>query len=153
MVSEEKKELKEIPLARLIHIISRFLKHHQILDDDKEIGLTPMQKHVLKFILFESLHRDVYQKDIEDEFHIRRSTVTGIIQLMEKNGFINRESVSKDARLKRLVPTKKSEDLRNKIIENIIERDEHMVRGISEEELKSCKNVLLKILDNLTDSN
>ena len=150
MVSEEKKVLKEIPMARLIHIISRKLKHHQISADD-DIGLTPMQKHVLKFILLESLHREIYQKDVEDEFQIRRSTVTGIIQLMEKNGFLYRESVSKDARLKRLVPTKKSEELRNKIIENIIERDQKMTEGISEEELKSCKNVLLKIFENLTD--
>ena len=51
----------------------------------------------------------IIRKDIEEEFQIRKSTVTGILQLMEKNGFIYRESVEKDARLKRIVPTKKAE--------------------------------------------
>lgn len=52
--------------------------------------LTAMQKHVLKFILLETLHSDIYQKDIEEEFQIRKSTATGILQLMEKKGFIYR---------------------------------------------------------------
>ena len=151
MVSEENKDLKEIPMGRLIHIISRRLKQHQLIDEE-EIGLTPIQKHVLKFILLESLHREIYQKDIEDEFQIRRSTVTGIIQLMEKNGFIYRESVSKDARLKRILPTKKSEKLRSKVIQNIIEHEEKMASGISKEDIASCKAVLLKIFENLTSS-
>jgi len=50
--------------------------------------LTTMQKHVLKFILLETMHRDLYQKDIEEEFQIRKPTVTGILKLMEKNGYI-----------------------------------------------------------------
>ena len=45
-------------------------------------GLTVMQKHILKFILLETLHREIYQKDIEEEFQIRKSTVTGILQLL-----------------------------------------------------------------------
>ena len=32
-----------------------------------------MQKHVLKFILLETMHRDLYQKDIEEEFQIRET--------------------------------------------------------------------------------
>ena len=83
--------------------------------------LTPMQKHILKFILLETMHRDLYQKDVEEEFKIRRSTTTGILQLMEKNGFIYRESVAKDARLKRIIPTKKAEALREQILENIVQ--------------------------------
>ena len=66
-----------------------------------------MQMHVLRYILMSTLHRDVYQKDIEEEFQIRKSTATGILKLMEKHGFIRRESAQQDARLKRIVPTKK----------------------------------------------
>lgn len=44
--------------------------------------------------------RIIFQKDLETEFCIGRSTVTNILNLMEKKGFVRRESVSYDARLK-----------------------------------------------------
>ena len=40
------------------------------------------------------VHTDVYQKDIEEEFRIRKSTVTGILKLLEKMG-LSEEKVSK----------------------------------------------------------
>ncbi len=55
-------------------------------------NLTTMQKHVLKFILLETMHRDLYQKDLKRNSRIRKPTVTGILKLMEKNGYIYRES-------------------------------------------------------------
>ena len=74
----------------------------------------------MKFILLRTLHTDVYQKDIEEEFRIRKSTVTGILKLLEKNGFIRRESVPQDARLKRIVPTARAESLRPQILESCV---------------------------------
>lgn len=148
-MSEEIRTSKEIPFGRLIHIISRKLKQqHRLEGEDQD--LTPIQRHVLRHILLETLHRDLYQKDIEEEFQIRRSTATGILQLMEKNGFIRRKSVKKDARLKQIIPTKKAEALREKILEDIFQREKKMTKGIEEEDLKLCRKVLEQILENLT---
>ncbi len=47
----------------------------------------------------------MFQRDIEREFSITRSTVTNILQLMERKGYIERRSVPQDARLKQLVLT------------------------------------------------
>ena len=47
----------------------------------------------------------VYQKDLESAFHIRRSTASGILQIMVRDGLLVREPVEGDARLKRLVLT------------------------------------------------
>ena len=108
-----------INTGRLIHILSNQMKRRNASEAVGDDGLTTMQKHVLKHILLETMHREVYQKDIEEEFQIRKSTATGILQLMEKNGFISRESSKKDARLKRIVPTPKAEALRPEILEHI----------------------------------
>lgn len=83
--------LKKMHMGRLIHMLSSQMKRSQQVEQVIAEDLTVMQKHVLKFILLETLHRDLYQKDIEEEFQIRKSTVTGILKLMEKNGFIHRE--------------------------------------------------------------
>ncbi|MDO5845499.1 MAG: helix-turn-helix domain-containing protein, partial [Methanocorpusculum sp.] len=41
----------------------------------------------------------IYQRDIEAKFSMRRSTVSGILDIMVKNGLITRERVESDARL------------------------------------------------------
>ena len=47
----------------------------------------------------------VYQKDIETEFQIKRSTASTLLASMEKNGLITRRSVDHDARLKQVILT------------------------------------------------
>ncbi len=39
--------------------------------------------------------RDVYQRDIEEEFSIRRSTVSKTLQIMEQKGLVRREAVER----------------------------------------------------------
>ena len=142
-------ELKEIHMGRLIQVLSHQMKRKNcvisMINDD---GLTSMQKHVLKFLLLETLHKVVYQKDIEEEFQIRKSTATGMLQLLEKNGFIVRESEKKDARLKRILPTEKAESLRQPILHSIEEDEAAMIRGIPKEDVELCKQVLWQMCAN-----
>ena len=55
--------------------------------------------------------KDIYQRDIEKEFSVRRSTATKTLQLMEKNGLISRMPSKSDGRLKKLILTPKAESL------------------------------------------
>ena len=127
---------------------------HQIKRQDypfeAEKDLTVVQRHVLRFILLESLHRDLYQKDVEEAFQIRRSTATGILQLMERNGYIRRESVARDARLKKIVPTQKAETLRATLLETMRQMEFKLCLGISEKDLHCCTEVLQQMLQNLS---
>ena len=50
---------------------------------------------------------EIYQKDIEQEFKVSRATASNMLQLMERKGLIVRESVSCDARLKKISLTRK----------------------------------------------
>ena len=92
-------------------------------------SLTNMQRHVLHYILLQSMSRDIYQKDVEAEFQIRRSTATGILQLLEKNGFILRKAEDRDARLKKIVPTEKAEKVREHVLMNIDRTEKSSIRG------------------------
>ena len=51
-----------------------------------EMGLTGTQGRVLCYIFITSQWQDIYQRDIEDVFEIRRSTATGILQMRERDG-------------------------------------------------------------------
>ena len=138
-------------IGKLIHMLSHEMKRNHPIDKVIEGDLTIMQKHILKFILLETMHGDLYQKDIEEEFQIRKSTVTGYVQLMEKNGYLTRESDKEDARKKRLVPTEKAEGLRQAILEDIKINERMMAEGISDEDLITCKHVLYQVLQNLIE--
>lgn len=145
-------KLSKMHMGRMIHILSHQMKRNDNLTDLPDHSeLTVMQKHVLKHVLLETLHRDVYQKDIEEEFQIRKPTVTGILKLMEKNGFIHRESVERDARLKRIVPTKKAEALLPEILTHIQEREAALIEGISSEDVLLCKKVMCQMIHNLKE--
>ena len=148
---EMKQKLNEMYVGRLIHILSHTMKRHNPAEVMENDDLTTMQKHVLKFILLETMHRDLYQKDIEEEFQIRKPTVTGILQLMEKNGLIRRESVAQDARLKRIVLTQKARDLHRQIEADILAFESNLARGISEEEQEVFLRVAKKMQENLRE--
>ena len=147
-------KIRNMHTGRLVRMLNHQLKRNQkpeeAVEDDE---LTPMQRHILNYILLETLHRDIYQKNLEEEFQVRKSTVSGILKLIEKNGFIYRESVKEEARLKRLLPTKKAEALRPSILEHIHETEIRMTEGVSEQDLFLCKKVLYQMCQNLAEKN
>lgn len=142
-----------VETGRLIHILSNKMKQqndcYSILENS---DLTPVQQQLLKFILLESSHKPVFQRDIEEAFQIRRSTVTGIIKLIEQKGYITRTGVKNDARLKQLIPTEKAEALRPRIVEHIQKCEAALYAGISADKLCICQEVLLQMLGNLEAS-
>lgn len=70
-------------------------------------AVTPMHGWIMEY-LYRHSETPVFQRDIEREFSITRSTVTNILQLMERKGYITRRSVEQDARLKQLSSPKKA---------------------------------------------
>lgn len=129
-----------------IKVLSNLIKRNlaQTSAFDRLEHMTGTHGWVIKY-LYDNRDRDVYQRDIETEFSVRRSTVTGIIQLMEKNGLIVRESVENDARLKKLILTEKAIKLHCMVEATIAEFEENLALGISEEE----KEVFFRITDKI----
>ena len=137
-------------VGRLINTLSHQLKLQMCVQEEEDSLTTNMQRLVLHYILFQSLQRDIYQKDVEKEFQIRRSTATGTLQILEKNGFITREPVKQDARLKKLMPTEKAKAVRPHILDNIRYVEELLAKDIPEEKLTVCREVLMQMSENLS---
>ena len=135
--------------GRWISQVSHQLKR-QIFSGDLQDDLTNMQKHILHYILFETMHRDLFQKDVEKEYNIRRSTATETLQLLEKKGYIYRERVESDARLKRIVPTDKAVKVRCHLLDTIKRMEEQIKEGISENDMAVFLRVLKQISENLS---
>ena len=97
-------------IRTLSHLVKRTVD--QTAFAGEEDHPTGVQGWIIGY-LYENRGKEVFQRDIQAQFSIRRSTVTGILQLMEKNGLITRSSVERDARLNQsLTPQEKQEFLR-----------------------------------------
>ena len=136
-------------VGRKIHILSHQLKRRRMMCEQEDGSLTATQRSVLNHILLRSMVEDVYQRDIEREFEIRRSTATGILQLLERNGLVCRECVPQDARLKKIVPTEKALALRESVIAHIMETENIRAQDIPEEDYATCVRVLKQMSENL----
>ena len=96
--------------------------------------------------------QDVFQKDFEKQFGITRSTASKVVNLMVKKGFIERQSVPYDARLKKLVLTEKSEEIYQLMIEDFILMENTLKKGFSEEELEQFIEYIHRMQKNLEDN-
>ena len=88
---------------------------------------------------------NVCQKDLETVFQIRRSTVSRTVELMEQKQLITRESVSGDARLKKLCLTEKAEALLEAISKGIAEVEKRVRDAFTAEEFEMLMGLLSKM--------
>lgn len=102
---------------------------------------------------FENRNKDIYQRDFEERFSIRRSTASRMLKTMEQKGFIERISVESDARLKKIVITEKATENHKRIMESIKKREKRLRKGITEQELETFFSVMKKLIANMEDQN
>ena len=126
--------------------VKRLMNRH--LTENDGYGLTGMQFAIVSYIAKESAERDVFQKDLEQKFDIRKSTVTGILNTMERDGLLLRETVPYDARLRKMILTDKALQAK-KNSEQVIDTVENQLsKGLTEEEITTFLNILEKISKN-----
>ncbi len=111
--------------------------------------MTGMQAMIVHHLIMHEGEGDIFQKDLENVFQMRRSTATGMLQLMEQHGIIRREPVEHDGRLKRLVLTDQARAMNERINERMQEMELLLRQGITEDELKGWFAVCEKIRSNL----
>lgn len=144
--------MEEKHIAREISRTNNLLIRYCLQNDfKKEIHTAPGKHGWIIGYLAEHADEEIFQRDIEETFSIRRSTVSNIVKLMEQKGYVKRESVKYDARLKKLVLTPKALETNRKIKDSILEGEEKIKQGISEKELKVFFDVLEKIQKNLEE--
>ena len=94
-------------IGQWINMVSYQIKR-SIDEIAQKYGITGIQSRIICHLAHaEQIGQDVYHRDIEKLFGIRRSSVTSVVSHLEQNGYITRQAVSGDARLKRLVLTEK----------------------------------------------
>ena len=141
----KKNKTVEFEIHTLNNLIKRDIERSMAKERD---ALTGVHGWAIEYFC-KNCEEDIFQRDFEEHFSIRRSTATKILQLMEKNGLIVRESVSYDARLKKITLTEKAVKIHNSITSDIAEREIRISKGIGAEELDAFFKTIDKIKLNL----
>ncbi len=136
-------------LGNQIIILSNQVKHylHQAAEVE---GISGSQSRILHYISEFSKKTEVYQKDVEEFFYLRRSTVTQTLQTMEKNGLIKRSSVARDARLKKLELTEAGQALEEKIHTRVMQMEHQLSDCLSEAEITQFLLITDKLGEEMT---
>lgn len=117
---------------------------------DSREPITGVQGWIVAYVC-NNPDRDVFQRDIEEMFRIRRSTATGILNGMQAAGLISRMAVDYDARLKKIVPTEKAVILHEKAKKALDEFESNLKKNIPEDKLAVFFEVLARIGRNLDE--
>lgn len=129
----------------LNNLIKRYFEQHKPQELKNSTGV---HGWAIRYF-YENREKDIFQRDFEARFSIRRSTATNILKLMEKNGLIKREAVSYDARLKKIVLTDKAVAIHKDATQNIEIFENTLKNGLTQQETEFLYKILDKIKANL----
>jgi len=104
-----------------------------------------------KIIVVLSLKEGITQKHIADMAFVEAPTLVPVIDKMQKEGYLTRQSDPKDRRNNLIFMTKKSRDIVDPIIECILEIRNMGLNKISKKDMEIAKKVLEQITSNTED--
>lgn len=135
-----------VEVRKLSHLIKRCAMNSEA--HQKADKLTGVHGWIIGY-LYENRDRDIFQRDLEENFNIRRSSVSNVLSLMEQNGLIVRRPVEHDARLKKVVLTDRAIELHNMIDKDISELEAAIVEDIPKDDLDIFFKTVGKMINNL----
>jgi len=135
-------------LWSLGNMIRRYFESASHRKENDEI--TGNNGRIIRF-LADNAHRDVYQKHLEEEFGITRSTASKVLRLMEQKGLIVRQTVERDARLKKIVLTDKAWEIYSLMRHDKEKLEQQLVRGFTEDEITTLYAYIQRMKNNISN--
>ncbi|WP_407372381.1 MarR family winged helix-turn-helix transcriptional regulator [Carnobacterium sp.] len=133
-------------IRKLVNFIHRNVDSFK--KEDEKYPITKMHGMIIGF-LNNAKDEDVFQKDIEKKFSMRRSTTSKMLKSMEDKGLIERISIEKDARVKKLQLSEKGQSLVEEVTKEYQRIENLLIEGLTEEELDQFFKTIHKMQQNM----
>lgn len=140
--------MRENRLLYQIKTLEKLILRNLIDDIDLPSHPTPTQMQIIEYII-DGGNECVYQKDLEEILNLRRATVSGVLQTMEKNGLIERIIHDEDARVKRIILNDRAKEIFSKNKKKMEELETIIIKGIPSDKLENFSLVLDMMKENL----
>lgn len=144
--------MKENSVLYQIRTLENIVIRNFICDNNLEFKKlpkpTPTQMQIMDYILRHN-EDEIYQRDLEEVLNLRRATVSGVLQTMEKNGLIIRVIDEMDARSKKVILSEGAKKLFSMKKKKFYEIEKKITANISKEEINNFLIVIEKMKNNL----
>ena len=131
--------------------IFRYIMGHIKMSEGKKIP-TPTQMQIVAYIL-KHANTDIYQRDLENVLQLRRATVSGVLQTMEKNHLIERLVDENDTRSKKIILNPNVISSFEGHFAKIKQMEQIMVEGLTNEEIEVFRKVIGQMKENIEYNN
>ena len=139
--------MQDKPVLLMKKVINLFFRELDAMNSEKL--QEPISGHNMIVIEYLMRHEEpVYQRDLENHFLVRRSTISKVLRLMEEKGMIQRLSVHDDARLKQIVLT----DYGRRIHGEAQMLEGKLYSNFTEEEMDTLLLLLKKLEHNMEET-
>lgn len=132
-------------------IFRKFIKNNSLNKNiDKLTPSTPTQLQIISYII-ENPNSDIYQKDLENILNLRRATVSGVLQTMEKNNLIERIVDEHDTRTKKIIL---KEEVRKDFLKHkntVTNLEKEIIKNIDEKDLETFSKVIAIMKENINN--
>lgn len=132
------KSRMETPYLDLFQIIGLKLKKRAD-ESIKELGLNAQQGKVIDYI-YENQNNNIIQMDLAERFHLRRASITSMLQGLEQKGLIERKIPANNERQKNIYVLPKGVALIEDFQDSFQKVEEDIVQVLTDEEKQVLKN-------------
>ena len=140
-------------IGHTLHSLNNMIRrYHEFSSHKEEVERVTGNNAWIINYLADNPQQEIYQKDIEERFNITRSTASRVLGLMEQKGFILREAVTQDARLKKITLTEKAWMIRKLMLGDFMELENTLTRGFEEGELDLLRSYLSRMIENIAEA-
>jgi DNA-binding MarR family transcriptional regulator len=135
----------ELRLGFLVHDVSR-MRRSAVDRALKPLGVTRSQWWVLAFL---SRADGMSQVALAEELDLGKVALGGLVDRLEKTGFVARRPDAEDRRVKRVFLTKKGQTLIKEIRGSVSDTEKVILDDIDDSDLRATVRALRKMKENL----
>lgn len=122
-------------------------RHLSKLMKEENLPITPDQFRVLTHLWQKD---GLQQSELANCTNRNRANVTRILDILEREGIVERTDDENDRRVFRIYLTEKGKSIKERTALCAEQSIKDSLKGLSEEEIQTCTHVLLKIKSNLS---
>ena len=139
---------EQVSLGRMIGYCGHLGKMYLDMRLRGKYNVTPALSHTLLY-LAKLGGREVIQRDLEHELHLKASTINGIVDRLEEKGYVLRRQSQEDGRCRMLSLTEAGQAITDDFRTALEDTDRVFCGVLSLEEQTQLRDMLARLIKNM----
>lgn len=135
-----------------LHLLNKLIAREFVCNNkDLFCGDPSATQMIIMNYILNHQNEDIYQKDLEEALHLRRATVSGVLQTMEKHELVERVLCDNDVRCKKIILKEKAKKMFDVKKMEFFKLEEVIKKGLSDEEIEIFCHIIESMQNNINE--